>query len=116
MRRVALVALVFLAFAPAARAGCGVVTSTLAGKAPLTVTLTATCASAAYTWDLGDGQTASGQTVQHQYPAGYWRPKLASDAGEDLVQPVTSRFPATKKRRWSALASSPNNSKARSSR
>ena len=64
MRRAVVVALVALAFAPAARAGCGVTSSALAGRAPLTVTMTAQCASQSYTWAFGDGQTATGQTVQ----------------------------------------------------
>ena len=90
MRRLALAAAAALAFAPAARAGCGVVATPLKGKAPLTVTLTAQCESAAYTWELGDGTTATGRTVQHVYPAGSWRPVLASDAGAEQVGPVTS--------------------------
>jgi hypothetical protein len=77
-------------FAPAARAGCGVTATALAGKAPLTVTLTAQCASSAYTWNLGDGTTAAGQSVQHVFAAGSWRPKLTSDAGTETVGPVTS--------------------------
>lgn len=90
MRRVALVALVFLAFAPVARAGCGTAVSSVSGAAPHVVTLTATCDSAAYTWDLGDGQTATGRTVQHAYAAGYWHPTLTTDAGVEQVSPVTS--------------------------
>ena len=79
MRRVALVALTFLVFAPVARAGCGMVTSPASGSAPLAVTLSATCPSASYTWDFGDGQTATGQTVQHVYTAGYWHPTLTTE-------------------------------------
>ena len=85
VRRVALVALVFLTFAPVARAGCGVVASAT-GAAPLTVTFSSTCPSDTYAWDFGDGQTAAGQTVQHTYAAGYWRPSLDGEA----VDPVTS--------------------------
>jgi peptidoglycan hydrolase-like protein with peptidoglycan-binding domain len=90
MRRFGVVALIALAFAPVARAGCGVTTSVLTGASPLTVTLTAQCASTSYVWDLGDGTTAAGQTVQHVYAAGAFYPKLASDAGEDQVGAVES--------------------------
>jgi hypothetical protein len=90
VRRVALVALAALAFAPAAHAGCGVATSALAGRAPLAVTLTAQCASPAYSWSFGDGTTAAGQTVQHTFAAGSYRVTLTSDAGQETVWPVTS--------------------------
>ena len=90
MRRILLVGVAALAFAPAAHAGCGVATTALTGKAPLAVSLTAQCESAAYMWDLGDGATATGRTVQHAYAAGSWRPALTSDAGTDKIRPVTS--------------------------
>jgi L,D-transpeptidase catalytic domain/Putative peptidoglycan binding domain/PKD domain len=90
VRRLAVVAVSAFVFAPAAHAGCGVTASVLAGKAPLTVTLAAQCPSASYTWDFGDGTTAAGQTVQHVFAAGSWRPVLTSDAGPETVGPVTS--------------------------
>ena len=90
MRRIVLVGIAALAFAPAAHAGCGITTTTVAGKAPLTVSLSAQCASATYAWDFGDGTTAAGATVQHVYPAGSWRPTLTSDAGAEKAGPVTS--------------------------
>lgn len=90
MRRLVLAGIAALGFAPAAHASCGIAATALTGKAPLTVTLTARCASAAYTWDLGDGTPAVGPTVQHSYAAGSWRPTLTSDAGVEKVGPVTS--------------------------
>jgi hypothetical protein len=90
LRRVALVALVFLTFAPAARAGCGLTSTPVLGSAPLTVTFTAACESAAYTWSFGDNQQGAGRTVTHVYGAGYWRPTLTSDAGLEAASPVTA--------------------------
>ena len=90
MRRIVLAGVAALAFAPAAHAGCGIVTTPATGKAPLQVTLTAQCESAAYTWDLGDGTAAAGRTVQHVYAAGSWRPTLTSDSGTEKAGPLTS--------------------------
>ena len=72
VRRVALVALVFLVFAPVARAGCGLTASPVIGAAPLAVTFAAPCESAAYAWDFGDGHQEAGRTVTHIFAAGYW--------------------------------------------
>jgi len=44
--------------------------STTLGAAPLTVMLTATGDAVTYHWDLGDGSTADGAVVQHQYAPG----------------------------------------------
>jgi N-acetylmuramoyl-L-alanine amidase len=74
----------------AARAACATTATPLRGSAPLTVTFTATCASAAYTWRFGDGQQGQGQTVQHVYAAGSWTPTLTTDAGTDTLPAVTS--------------------------
>ena len=90
MRRVALVALVFLVFAPVARAGCELTSTPVIGSAPLAVTFTATCESAVYTWDFGDGRQDTGRTVTHVFRAGYWHPTLTSDGGTETAPPVTS--------------------------
>jgi lipoprotein-anchoring transpeptidase ErfK/SrfK len=90
MRRVALVAFAALALPSVAHAGCGVSTSRVSGAAPLTVTFTAACTSFAYQWSFGDGTTASGQTVEHVYATGVFRPTLTSDAGLEPVATVLS--------------------------
>lgn len=60
-----------------------VVATPARGPAPLTVALDASSSTASagtivkYEWDLGDGSTASGPTVQHEYSApGYYAAKL----------------------------------------
>jgi len=90
MRRAALVAFAALAAPPAAHAACGVTATHVTGKAPVTVTLTAVCASTQYHWSFGDGQQADGQTVQHVYAAGVYRPTLTSDAGAEPAATVLS--------------------------
>jgi hypothetical protein len=75
---------------PTAHAACGARATPLRGTAPLTVSFTATCASAAYTWQFGDGQSAQGQTVQHVFAAGVWTPTLVTDADTDTLAPVTA--------------------------
>ena len=83
MRRVALVAFVVLALPSIAHAGCGVSTTRISGRAPLTVAFTADCASTTYQWSFGDGTAGTGQSVQHVYAAGVFRPALTSDAQPD---------------------------------
>ncbi|MDQ2984650.1 MAG: L,D-transpeptidase family protein [Actinomycetota bacterium] len=75
MRRAALVlaGLAALASASAAHGAPPRVTATASdarGAAPLTVTLQASGDLATYHWDLGDGSTADGPTVQHVYGPG----------------------------------------------
>jgi lipoprotein-anchoring transpeptidase ErfK/SrfK len=90
MRRVALVALLFLAFAPAAHAGCGATSTAGTGGAPLVVTFTATCEAVTYSWDFGDGQEGVGRSVQHVYAAGAWRPTLTTESGAEPAPVVTA--------------------------
>jgi N-acetylmuramoyl-L-alanine amidase len=90
MRRVVLVALAALALPSIAHAGCGVTTTRVSGHAPLTVTFTATCASSGYQWSFGDGTAATGQTVEHVFPAGVFRPTLTSDSGLEPAATVLS--------------------------
>jgi len=90
MRRVATVALLFLAFAPAAHAGCGTTSTAGTGKAPLLVTFTATCETTTYSWDFGDGQQAVGRSVQHLFAAGAWRPALTTESGAERAPVVTA--------------------------
>jgi len=60
------------------------------GRAPLTVQFTASCTSTAYTWDFGDGVRATGQTVQHVFGAGVFRPTLTTDLGQDTSSAIRS--------------------------
>jgi len=79
---------------PAAAGAPPVVTahaSPSSGAAPLDVTLTADGAAASYHWNLGDGSTADGQTVQHTYAAGAWTATVTAQAadGETATSSVT---------------------------
>ena len=94
MRRSGFVFLVMLVGVAAPRASaadvCGITASKVSGRAPLTVQFTAFCTSTAYTWDFGDGVRATGQTVQHVFPAGVFRPTLTSDLGQDTSSAIRS--------------------------
>jgi lipoprotein-anchoring transpeptidase ErfK/SrfK len=81
VRRAVLVAFAALALPSVAHAGCGISASPIRGSSPLAVTFTAACASSTYVWSFGDGATGTGQTVEHVYRAGVFRPTLTSDAG-----------------------------------
>jgi len=77
--------------APAAhRDACTVTATPLRGAAPLRVAFTASCASATFTWDFGDGTTEAGPAAAHVYPAGRWQPTLTTDAGVQQLPPVTA--------------------------
>jgi N-acetylmuramoyl-L-alanine amidase len=92
MRGVIAVVVVGVFFGPAqaAQAACGATQSVVSGAAPLTVTFTASCASATYAWSFGDGATAVGQSVRHTFRPGHWQPSLQSDTGAEPAQAVTS--------------------------
>ncbi|MGI9111795.1 MAG: L,D-transpeptidase family protein [Gaiellaceae bacterium] len=71
--RVALVVVAGLAFAASASAAppaVVVAASTTTGVGPLAVTLTASGEPASYTWELGDGSSATGASVRHVYAPG----------------------------------------------
>jgi PKD repeat protein len=73
VRRIGVLFVAAMAFAPAAHAAPPTVTAAAtpaSGAAPLQVTLTATGDAASYHWDLGDGTTADSAVVQHAYAAG----------------------------------------------
>jgi N-acetylmuramoyl-L-alanine amidase len=70
-----------MALAPAAHAappGVSVNASPVGGAAPLQVTLTASGDLALYHWDLGDGTTADGPSVQHTYAAGNYAVRVTA--------------------------------------
>ena len=79
-----------LTLAANARAAPPAVTVTVSasvGQAPLTVTLVASGDAASYSWDLGDGTTAVGATVQHTYATGSWTAAVtATGAGGEMAQ------------------------------
>jgi N-acetylmuramoyl-L-alanine amidase len=90
VRRIALAARAGLVLAPAAHAACGVAVSAASGAAPLRATFTATCASAAYHWDFGDGQVADGASVTHVFAPGRFAPTLTTGTGAQQLPAVTS--------------------------
>ncbi|HET7808910.1 MAG TPA: L,D-transpeptidase family protein [Gaiellaceae bacterium] len=89
MRRAA-VFLAALALAPAAHAAPPAVTAQASpahGAAPLAVTLTASGDAATYHWELGDGSSADGASVQHTYSAGRFTARVtATNAGGETAQ------------------------------
>ena len=97
--RGAIVLLAGLAFAAPATAAPPAVTASAtpsAGIAPLRVTLGSNGDAALYTWDLGDGTTASGPLVMHVYPAGRYTASVtatnaAGETSQAQVQIVVSR-------------------------
>jgi PKD repeat protein len=89
MRRILFVVAVFLVWAAPAHAKPTVnaTASATLGAAPLTVTLTASGDASTYHWDLGDGSTADGPVVQHQYgPGRFTATVTAADGGGETAQ------------------------------
>ncbi|HEY6017284.1 MAG TPA: PKD domain-containing protein, partial [Gaiellaceae bacterium] len=89
LRGVVLVGTVAALWAPAAHA-CDVQASAAAGAAPLSVTYTALCESSVYRWSFGDGATAEGKSVTHDFGAGRFSPTLQTDAATDALPQVTA--------------------------
>jgi PKD repeat protein len=83
-----------LVWAPASHAAAPMVTANatpLKGQAPLAVTLTASGDPADYSWNLGDGATATGAVVHHVYRhfGRYQAVVTATAAGESSTATVT---------------------------
>ena len=96
VRRLAVLLPLALAFAPGAVAAPPAVTvnaTATAGQAPLAVTLGASGDAASYHWDLGDGTTADGASVQHTYATGLWTATVTATApdGETATAQVQVR-------------------------
>jgi hypothetical protein len=88
MRRLILVAAAAGAvFAPAGTASAkptvSIQASAVRGAAPLVVTLTASGDGVSYRWDLGDGSSADGPTVQHTFERGGSYRVVVTAAGVD---------------------------------
>ncbi len=89
VRRGVIAAVAVFLWAPAAHA-CPVQLSAAAGKAPLSVTYTATCESGSYRWSFADGGTAEGRSVTHVFAAGRFGGTLQTDAEQTSLPQVTS--------------------------
>ena len=83
---------VSVVLAPGAHAAAPAVTvtaSATAGQAPLTVTLAVSGDAASFSWDLGDGTSAVGSSVEHTYQTGLWTATVtatAADGGTSQAQ------------------------------
>ena len=84
-----LLALGFTPQAHAAPPGVTAAASATAGQAPLAVTLTATGDSASYHWDLGDGTSADGASVEHVYATGLWTATVTATAADGETAQAT---------------------------
>jgi lipoprotein-anchoring transpeptidase ErfK/SrfK len=93
VRRATVLGIVLLSFGSAATAAPRDITvqvSQTEGGAPLTVTLTAVGAADSFHWDLGDGTSADGRSVQHTYQAGHWTATLTARSGTDTLTRTAS--------------------------
>jgi hypothetical protein len=78
--------------APGAHAAAPAITvtaSATAGQAPLTVMLSVSGDAASYSWDLGDGTSAVGSSVEHTFQTGLWTATVtatAADGATSLAQ------------------------------
>jgi lipoprotein-anchoring transpeptidase ErfK/SrfK len=71
--------------APGARAAAPAITvtaSATSGQAPLTVTLGVSGDAASYSWDLGDGTSAVGSSVEHTFQTGLWTATVTATAAD----------------------------------
>ncbi|HET7759931.1 MAG TPA: L,D-transpeptidase family protein [Gaiellaceae bacterium] len=98
MRRIGVLFVFALAFAPAAHAAPPTVAATAVpatGAAPLQVTLTATGDAVAYHWDFGDGTAADGAVVQHTYAAGRFTARVTGTSATGETAQATVVVTAT---------------------
>ena len=100
MRRALLLPLLLagLAWPTAAGAVPPLVTATAtpaSGAAPLTVTLAAAGDAATYSWDLGDGATATGPAVEHVYAAGAYTATVTATAPDGETSQAQVKVTAT---------------------
>ena len=85
VRRLAVLLLLTLAFAPGAVAappGVTVDATSTSGQAPFAITLGASGDAVSYHWDLGDGTAADGSSVQHVYATGLWTATVTATAAD----------------------------------
>jgi N-acetylmuramoyl-L-alanine amidase len=76
-----------VASAPSARRAPDCIeASTRSGPAPLHVSLRSTCTASSYRWDLGDGASATGEVVEHDFAGGAYRVTLERSLGDGSTE------------------------------
>jgi peptidoglycan hydrolase-like protein with peptidoglycan-binding domain len=98
VRRLGVIFVAAMAFAPAAHAAPPAVTATAtpsSGPAPLQVTLNASGDAVSYHWDLGDGTAADGAVVQHAYAAGRFTARVTATSATGETARATVVVTAT---------------------